>query len=161
MTEIIAIPSFGNGGLNELYNPRFGRCESFTFVTVENGSITKVKGVLNNASNAMGGAGIKAAQIVGNHGANVAIVGFLGPNAAQALSTLDLDLFQAPNQEMTVKRLIDLYLSGNLNKLTGANVGSHFGMERGRGGRPTSSMGGQGGRGQGRGPRGPSGPGGR
>ncbi|MEJ2248432.1 MAG: NifB/NifX family molybdenum-iron cluster-binding protein [Candidatus Lokiarchaeota archaeon] len=133
MNEVIAIPSFGNGGLNEIFNPRFGRCNSFTFITLEEGKIEEVKGIKNSAVDAMGGAGIQAAQIVGNHGATGVVVGFLGPNAAQALSSLKLKLFQAPNQEMKVKQIIEQYLSGQLKEISGANVSSHYGM--GGGGR--------------------------
>ena len=34
--EIIAVPSNGKGGLNEDMSPRFGRCSSFTFVSINN-----------------------------------------------------------------------------------------------------------------------------
>lgn len=142
---IIGIPSFGSGGLNSNLNPRFGRCTAFTFVTVENGEIEKVKTVPNNAANAMGGAGIQAAQIIGNNGATAVIVGNLGPNAAQALGSLNLDIYQAPNQQLTIKQVVELFINGELQKVSGANVGAHYGMGGGRG------MGGGGGRGGGMG----------
>jgi predicted Fe-Mo cluster-binding NifX family protein len=141
---IIGIPSFGSGGLNSNLNPRFGRCAAFTFVTVENGEIEKVKTVPNNAANAMGGAGIQAAQIIGNNGASAVIVGNLGPNAAQALSSLNLDIYQAPAQQITVKEAVEKFIKGELQNISGANVGAHYGM--GGGGR---GMGGGGGRGMG------------
>ncbi|MBD3197649.1 MAG: dinitrogenase iron-molybdenum cofactor biosynthesis protein [Candidatus Lokiarchaeota archaeon] len=147
---IVAVPSGGNGGLTSILNPRFGRCESFTFVTVEDGEIKQVKTLPNAASDAMGGAGIQAAQTLGNNNATVAIVGNLGPNAAQALGSLNIKLYQAPNQQITVKDVVQEYIDGNLQELSGANVGSHFGMGggfgRGRGG----AGGGGGGRGRGR-----------
>ena len=95
---IVGIPSFGEGGLNEYVNPRFGRCDSFTFVTVENNEIKAVKSVPNHAAGAMGGAGIQAAQIVGNNGAQDVLVGFLGPNAAQGLNSLNLNLYKRPHR---------------------------------------------------------------
>lgn len=142
---IVGIPTFGNGGLNANVNPRFGRCQSFTFVTVENGEIETVKTVPNSAANAMGGAGIQAAQIIGSNNATAVIVGNLGPNAAQGLSSLQLDIYKAPNQQLTVKQAVDLYIEGKLNQISGANVGSHYGMGGGGmgGGR---GMGGGGGR---------------
>jgi len=43
---IIAVPSGGSGGLNELMFSRFGRCPSFTFVNVENKNIlTKLQAI--------------------------------------------------------------------------------------------------------------------
>jgi len=131
---IIGLPTNGSGGLNEVFSPRFGRCNSFTFVTLEDGKIKEVKAVQNHAADAMGGAGIQAAQIVGENGATEVIVGFLGPNASQSLNALNLKIFQAPNQQLTVKELIDLYIQGKLTANIGSNVGAHYGMSRGMGG---------------------------
>ena len=141
---IIAVPSFGNGGLNENFNSRFGRCDSFTFVTIEKKEIVEVKSVPNPAMDAMGSAGIQAAQTVGSNGADEVIVGFVGPNAASSLNALKLKMYQAPNKSMTVKEVVELYLKGDLEVITAANASSHYGMGGGRG------MGGGGGMGGGR-----------
>lgn len=130
---IIAVPSEGEGGLKEKMNSRFGRCPSFTFITIENNKIKGVKTVPNPAFEAMGGAGIQAAQIIANNGANELIVGFLGPNAAQSLNALNIKIFQAPNQPLTIQEIVDLRLKGKLDLITSANVGSHYGMGRGPG----------------------------
>jgi len=135
---IVGIPTFGNKGLNEVMNNRFGRCNSFTFVTIENNEIVEVKSVANDAQGAMGGAGIQAAQIIGNNGATEVIVGNLGPNAMSSLSALNLKIYQSQGGSLTVKELIDLRLSGKLQVLTASNVGAHAGMGGGRG----SGMGG-------------------
>ncbi|MHA1671076.1 MAG: NifB/NifX family molybdenum-iron cluster-binding protein [Promethearchaeota archaeon] len=131
---VIGIPTFGNQGLNEVLNNRFGRCNSFTFVTIENNAIVEVRSVANDAQGAMGGAGIQAAQIIGNNGATEVIVGNLGPNAASSLGALNLTIYQAQGGNLTVKELIDLRLSGKLQVLTTSNVGAHAGMGGGRGG---------------------------
>ena len=68
---IIAVPSNGDGGLSEMMNPRFGRCSSFTLVTVENGEITAVTTVPNPGIREMGSAGIKAAQILGSYNSSI------------------------------------------------------------------------------------------
>jgi predicted Fe-Mo cluster-binding NifX family protein len=131
---IVGIPTFGNKGLNEVMNNRFGRCNSFTFVTIENKKIVEVKSVANDAQGAMGGAGIQAAQIIGNNGATEVIVDNLGPNAMDSLSALNLKIYQSQGGSLTVKELIDLRLSGKLQVLTASNVGAHAGMGGGRGG---------------------------
>lgn len=131
---IVGIPTFGDKGLNEVMNDRFGRCNSFTFVTIENNEIVEVKSVANDAQGAMGGAGIQAAQIIGNNGATEVIVGNLGPNAANSLSALNIKIYQPQGRSLTVKELIDLRLSGKLQVLTSSNVGAHAGMGGGRGG---------------------------
>jgi len=129
--EIIAIPTNGKGGLNEDISPRFGRCSSFTLVNIENNEIISVKTVPNQAANAMGGAGVQASQIVGMNNANVVIVGKLGPNASQALSALNLKIIEAPDEILSIKKVIELYLGGKLQELSSSNVGSHFGANRG------------------------------
>ena len=131
---IVGIPTFGDRGLNEVMNNRFGRCNSFTFVTIENNEIVEVKSVANDAQGAMGGSGIQAAQIIGNNGATEVIVGNLGPNAMSSLSALNLKIYQSQGGSLTVKELIDLRLSGKLQVLTSSNVGAHAGMGGGRGG---------------------------
>ena len=148
---IVGIPTFGNLGLKEVMNNRFGRCASFTFVTIENNEIVEVKSVANDAAGAMGGAGIQAAQIIGNNGATEVIVGNLGPNASNSLSALNIKIYQAQGGSLTVKELIDLLLSGKLPVLSSSNVGAHAGM--GGGGGRGGGMGGgrgMGGGGQGR-----------
>lgn len=146
---IVGIPTFGNKGLNEVMNNRFGRCNSFTFVTIENNEIVEVKSVANDAQGAMGGAGIQAAQIIGNNGATDVIVGNLGPNAANSLNAINIKIYQAQGGSLTVKELIDLLLSGKLPVLTSSNVGAHAGMGGGRGGGMGGGRG-MGGGGQGR-----------
>lgn len=148
--EIIGVPSNGKGGLNEDMSLRFGRCSSFTFVSVDNNEISVVKTVMNHANQAMGGAGIQASQIVGTNNANVVIVGNLGPNAVQSLNSLNLKIVQAPNQQLTVKQAVDLYMEGKLHAITSSNVGSHFGMGGGQGMAGGRAMGGGMGRGRGR-----------
>ncbi len=146
---IVGIPTFGNKGLNEVMNNRFGRCNSFTFVTIENNEIVEVKSVTNDAQGAMGGAGIQAAQIIGNYGATEVIVGNLGPNAANSLSALNLKIYQSLGGNLTVRELIDMRLSGKLQVITSSNVVAHAGMGGG-GGRGGGRGGGGGGGGRGR-----------
>ena len=145
---IVAVPSMGNGGLSDNMSSRFGRCESFTFVELADNEIKSVKAVPNHAANAMGGAGIQAAQIIGNNNANIVIAGFLGPNAANALSSLNLEILHVPNENISIQEVINLYVEGNLKELTSSNVGSHHGMGGGMGGGGGMSrgMGGGGGR---------------
>ncbi|MFX0059042.1 MAG: NifB/NifX family molybdenum-iron cluster-binding protein [Candidatus Hodarchaeota archaeon] len=145
---IVAVPSSGSGGLNELMFSRFGRCPSFTFITVENDEIREVKTFPNPASDTMGGAGIQAAQIIANNEAEELIVGLLGPNAAQSLNILNIKIYQAPDKELTIKEAINLYLKGKLQIITSANVGAHqvrgggkglgFSARRDMGGSPKS-----------------------
>ncbi len=129
----IAIPTYGNGGLTEVMNKRFGRCDSFTFVTIENNEITEVKSIENHARSGTGGVGIQATQIIGNNEADEVIVDFLGPNAANSLKALNIKIYHTPGGELTVKELMNLRLNDKLQLITSANVGAHQGMGQGMG----------------------------
>ena len=100
---------------------------------LENDNIKAVKTVPNSAINAMGGAGVQATQIIGNNDANAVIVGFLGPNAANGLKALNIKIFQAPNEAISIKEVINLYIQGKLQTMNTSNVASHYGMGGGRG----------------------------
>jgi predicted Fe-Mo cluster-binding NifX family protein len=152
--EIVAVTSQSLDGLNAQVDPRFGRCRAFTLVELRNGQITSVQTLENGAMMAGGGAGIQAAQTIGNSGAQVVITGNVGPNAISALQSLGLTTYIGASGN--VQTAIDAYLNGRLQSVSGANVPSHFGMGRG-GGR---GMGGGGGRGGGRGMGGGGGRGG-
>ena len=141
----IVVTSQPPGGLEALVDPRFGRCAFFTVVSISGNEIQE-KEILPNASmNAMGGAGIQAAQNVANLGANVIITGNLGPNAAMSLQQLGLEV--ALTQIIKVKDAVKAYLDGKLQVATGPNVGAHAGMGMGMG----MGRGMGGGRGMGRG----------
>ncbi len=141
---IIGIPSIGDGGLNNDMNPRFGRCESFTFIEIEENEVKAVKIVSNRAANAMGGAGVQATQILGENNASIVIVGFLGPNAANGLNALNIKIFQAPDTKLKIKEVVNLFIQGKLEQVSSSNVRSHHGMGGGSG-----MGGGGGGRGMG------------
>lgn len=119
---IIAIPSYENGGLNANFHRRFGRCDSFTFVTVEKEEVTEVKAVPNSAAGEQGGVGVKAAQLVGNYKANNVIIGIVGPNATESLNELKINIYQAPDRELKVKEVVDLFIQGKLSKITSSNI---------------------------------------
>ena len=112
--EIISIPSYRDGGLNEIVHPKFGRCDSFTFITVDNKEITQVRVIENSAADETRSAGTIAAKIVKNNGAEKLIVTKLGPNASMALNSFNIKTFQAPEKKILVKDLLDLYLKGKV-----------------------------------------------
>ncbi len=125
---VIAVPTFGSNGLSSFVSSRFGRAESFTFVTVNQEKIIEIKTVSNSAGKMTGGAGTQASKIVAENKASVAIVGFLGPNASQSLQAFNIKVFQAPDRKIDVKEVIDLYLNNKLEEIKSPNVDSHSGM---------------------------------
>lgn len=145
MSEIkkIVVTSQPPGGLDSIVDPRFGRCNSFTLVSVTGNNIKEEKIIPNGAMNAMGGAGIQAAQIVANLGANTIITGNLGPNAFNALQQTGLQI--AISSPIKVRDAVQNYIDGKLQIVSSSTVGLHAGMGMGMGG----GMGGGRGRGMG------------
>jgi predicted Fe-Mo cluster-binding NifX family protein len=103
-------------------DPRFGRCQYFVFVDPET---MEFEAFENEGLVASGGAGVKAAQLVAQKGANALITGNLGPNAASALSASGIRVFLVSGG--TVKHVVGGYKLGNLREASGATVPPHFG----------------------------------
>ena len=120
--EIIAVPSYREGGLNEIFHHKFGRCDSFTFITVDKNEITQVKIIVNFAADEPGGSGTQAAKLIKSYGGDNLIVSKLGPNASKALSSLNIKTFQGPDQEITIKELMNLYMDGKLDMTKSAEL---------------------------------------
>jgi len=123
----IAISSTGKD-LDCQIDPRFGRCQYFIFIDPET---MEFEALDNEGLTAMGGAGVQAAQLIAQKGANTLITGNLGPNAASALSASGIKVYLVPGG--TVKEVIEGYKAGSLREANGATVPPHFGMGGGRG----------------------------
>jgi predicted Fe-Mo cluster-binding NifX family protein len=123
----IAISSTGKD-LDCQIDPRFGRCQYFIFVDPETMEFEVAE---NQGLAAMGGAGVQAAQLVVQKGANALITGNLGPNAASALSASGIKVYLVPGG--TIKEVAETYKSGTLKEVSGSTVPPHFGMGGGRG----------------------------
>ncbi len=110
----IAISSTGEKLENEM-DAKFGRCPYFLIVEIEDGKIKGTKAVENTAAMQGGGAGITAAQIVGNEGVNAVIAINFGPRAFTVLKELEIDIYQgAPG---TVAENIQQFIDEKLAKL--------------------------------------------
>jgi predicted Fe-Mo cluster-binding NifX family protein len=145
----IAVTSAGEN-LESVIDPRFGRCEYFLIIDTDSMSFETIP---NEGMNAMGGAGIQAAQIVSNAGAKVLITGNIGPNAYQTLSAAGIEIITGARG--IVKDVVESYKRGELKSTSGPNVQTHFGtgmggMGQGGGGRGRGAGrgGGQGGQGR-------------
>jgi predicted Fe-Mo cluster-binding NifX family protein len=123
----VAVSATGKD-LNCQIDPRFGRCQFFVFVDPET---MEFEALENEGLMAMGGAGVQAAQLIVQKGANALITGNLGPNAASALSASGIKVYLVPGG--TVKEVIDGYKTGSLREASGSTVPPHFGMGGGRG----------------------------
>lgn len=134
------------GGLEDQISPVFGRCPTFTFVDVEGNEIKNVEIIPNEFAEAMGGAGIQAAQFVANRGIKAVIAGNYGPNAYPILNQAGVDAIVAQGN---VKDVVMKYIEGELKPVAQPTTPRYGGMGIGRG----RGMGRGGGRGMCRGMR--------
>ncbi|MBU3941604.1 MAG: NifB/NifX family molybdenum-iron cluster-binding protein, partial [Nanoarchaeota archaeon] len=88
----IAISSTGPG-LDSQLSPLFGRCAFFVIVDIENSEIKNDKTIENKAVMQAGGAGIMAAQTIGNENVNAVISNAIGPRAFDVLQQLNIDVY--------------------------------------------------------------------
>jgi predicted Fe-Mo cluster-binding NifX family protein len=114
-------------------DPRFGRGAYFLVVDADT---LEWQAEANPAVNASGGAGVQAAQIVVQHGAQVAISGDFGPNAYEVLAAAGVEMFLTPaGESLTASEVLARYQRGELKQVTGpTGPGHHTGAGR-RGGR--------------------------
>ncbi|HDH91415.1 MAG TPA: dinitrogenase iron-molybdenum cofactor [Candidatus Aenigmarchaeota archaeon] len=110
----------------------FGRAPYFLIVEVEGNEIKNYKVIENPAVNAMGGAGIQAAQLIANEGVEVVIAGNIGPNALNVLQQVGIKVVSMPN--LKVKDAIEKFLKGEVPAPQFPTPGIRPGMGRGFGG---------------------------
>ena len=145
----IAISSSGED-LDSPIDPRFGRCPFFMIVEVEDNKIKDSKAIKNTAMMQGGGAGISAAQIVGNEGIDAVIGMNYGPRAFGVLSELDIEMYQGV--QGTIKENVQQLIDGKLNKLETATGPMGMEPKPGMGQGQGRGMGPGGGQGRGMGP---------
>ncbi len=132
----IAVSSTGQG-LGSQASPVFGRCPWFVIVETDGKKIIGHKDVQNTAATQAGGAGISAAQTVGNEGTNVVISGAVGPRAFAVFQQVGIEAYAAASA--TVEENVLRFMQGKLAKvsapgLMGAGMTGGFGRGMGRGG---------------------------
>lgn len=113
----IAVTSTGTD-LDSPVDPRFGRAAYILIVDSE----TLDHEVLENQENvnALKGAGIQAASMVSDKGAEVLLTGFCGPNAFKALKAAKIGV--ANDAGGSVREAVKAYLDGKLPLSDKANV---------------------------------------
>jgi len=119
----IAVPS-QDVGLDAKIDMRFGRARCFIIADPDTWEFEAVDNKQN--IQAAAGAGIQAAQIVADHGAEVLISGNCGPNAFRTLKAAGIKVFTGIDG--TIKKVVNSYKAGKLQPAEGANVESHSGI---------------------------------
>jgi len=117
----IAVSSSGPT-LESNVDQRFGRAGMFLIIEDSTGRFE----VVNNTQNidAAQGAGIQAARLVSESGAEVVITGHCGPKAFQTLKAAGIRIIVGA--EGTVKEMVDKYTAGDLKPSDSADVEGHW-----------------------------------
>lgn len=118
---IVAVTAKGKN-LSDEVDPRFGRAPYILIVDTE----TMEFQVLDNSSNvnAFKGAGIQAATMVAEKGAEVLLTGYCGPNAFRTVQAAGMKVVN--DVTGTVQQAIDTFRSGKVQYSENANVEGHW-----------------------------------
>lgn len=129
----VAISSNGKG-LDSTIDFRFGRCAYFIIVDIDKKKkkFDMVKAIANPNVAVGGGAGVSAAQLIANEGAEAVITGNIGPRAHDVFQQLKIEAYKA---EGTVERAIELFMADKLEAISvpGPMGIAKPGMVRGQG----------------------------
>jgi len=124
----IAMSSTGKDIKSEI-DVRFGRSPYFLIVEIEGKEIKSTKAIENTATTQAGGAGITAAELVGNQNVNAVITGNMGPRAFDVLSQLGIEIYRA---EGTIEEVVKQFIEGKLEKINAPTGPQHRGMGQGK-----------------------------
>jgi predicted Fe-Mo cluster-binding NifX family protein len=105
----IAISAAGPS-LEDLVDPRFGRCACF--LIIDTGTL-EFDVIENSSKNLSGGAGIEAAQRVANQGVTHVLTGRCGPNAEKVLSAAGIIIIDGC--EGKVQEAVERFRSGDVS----------------------------------------------
>ena len=119
----IAISSTGPDIESEV-DPRFGRCQYFMIVDLDDMSFEAVP----NTNLAQGsGVGIQSAKVVADKGVKAVLTGSVGPHAHQALSAARLDVMTGVSG--TVREAAQQYKNGQLQPAEKSDVQNHISLQ--------------------------------
>ncbi len=124
----VAISSKGPN-IEDSVELRFGRAPYFVFVDTESMGCESLE---NEYKNAMGGAGVQAAQMIANRGAEALITGNVGPNAFKTLDSAGIEIYKASGK---IEDAVEKMKNDELEKVDNQTVPGHYGDISRKGGR--------------------------
>jgi len=119
----ICISSEGNT-LDSWVDPRFGRCRTFIIVDTETMAFEAVD---NTGTEASGGAGIQAGQLIASRGTKAVLTGNVGPNAFQTLQAAGIAIYTGVSG--TVREAVEGFKKGFYQATGGPTAASKSGMK--------------------------------
>jgi len=117
----IAITSKGND-IDASVDPRFGRA---AYILIVDPDTLEFEALDNSTNvNAFKGAGIQAAAMIADRGAEVLLTGFCGPNAFKTLEAARVKVANDVNG--TVRQVVAAFKEGKYDYSEAANVDGHW-----------------------------------
>ena len=117
----IAVTSKGTD-LDSQVDPRFGRAAYILIVDSETFGVEVLDN--NENVNALKGAGIQAASMLSDRGAEILLTGFCGPNAFRALNAARIGV--ASGADGSIRDAVTAYFDGKLPLSDEANIEGHW-----------------------------------
>lgn len=117
----IAVTSKGTQLSSEV-DPRFGRAAYILIVDTENMAVEAVDNREN--VNAFKGAGIQAATMIADRGAEVLLTGYCGPNAFRTLEAAGIKV--GSDAKGTVAEVVEALINGEIKYTETANAEGHW-----------------------------------
>ena len=108
---------------DSIVDPRFGRAAQFLIYDTDTASYEVVSN--SQSLEAAQGAGIKAAETISKHGAQVVITGHCGPKAFSTLKAAGIEIIIGADG-LSVSEAVDKYQSGQLNATNSSDVTGHW-----------------------------------
>jgi len=121
----IAISSTGKDLESEV-DAKFGRCNYFLIVEIEDNKIKDFKAIENTAKEQMGGAGIVAGEIVANEKVDVVITKNLGPRAFSVFEQFKTKVYSGKGK---IQEVVQDFIEGKSEELTNATGPQHIGLK--------------------------------
>ena len=111
MTQIIAIPSEGEGGLEASISGHFGHCPRYTLLTISNEKIKNIE-IIPNIPHAEGSC-LAPVQLLRNNNVDTLIASGMGMRPFMHFKEMQIDVYHAGEQH-SVEDIIKDFLAGNL-----------------------------------------------
>jgi predicted Fe-Mo cluster-binding NifX family protein len=115
--EMKVVVSSNGSDLEAPASATFGRCPMYLFVDTES---MQFEAAPNPASDAPGGAGVRAAQFVTGADVKAVITGNVGPNAINVLHAAGVPVYLF--RDGTVRQAVEDFMAGNLSTVSEQSV---------------------------------------
>ncbi len=121
----IAISADGKT-LDSNIDPRFGRCNYFLIIEIEDQKIKDFRAIENIAKDQMGGAGVTAGETIAREKVDAVITVNVGPRAYSVFEQFGVKIYQA---EGKIKEAVENFLMNRLVELSDSNGQQHAGIK--------------------------------